>query len=482
MMTLVFAGFGIAKMDAAEPKPAPTINFTNVLVTVQDDAGKPIEGATILPDGFRVKGAHSADAYIWNRRLFGAPRSAVTDQEGKALLRYPVEGIPEEKEFTGALTFSVTHPEFSTARVQTYLVNGTEQPIELTRGLLLELSGYIGTNRQPVLDLIPNLSQEGLKETDWQTKTNGVLAYHKLSPGGHLVQLMGRLPSGELVYSEGFDFVAEKGKKYDFALEMKPGIRLEGNLDKNVPRPVKHGRVLISVRPKQFPAYLIPEVAGDLHEKYGYFRYWNSYRPIAEDGTFTFESIPPGEVDVAVHGEGFVSKSIGEVQNRIPVTRFSSEKKLVKSAVIGIPQPFPLVAPTTKIEVVTEPSATVQVIAKTKAGGPVAGATLYLNPNILRMGGFFGVPRRNPSEEQFHPLEPLPELSYSAITDKNGLAIVRNVPSISRDLSLEHPDYEVALQGWMQDRFVRFSLVPGETKKIELTLQPKGKQFIGKTK
>ena len=71
-----------------------------------------------------------------------------------------------------------------------------------------------------------------------------MLAYHKLSPGGHLLQLMGRLPSGEIVYSEGFAFTAEKGKDYNFALEMKPGIRLEGRLDDQVPRPVKNGRVL----------------------------------------------------------------------------------------------------------------------------------------------------------------------------------------------------------------------------------------------
>jgi hypothetical protein len=42
---------------------------------VQDEDGKPIEGATILPDGFRVKGIHGADAYGWNKKLFGPPET-----------------------------------------------------------------------------------------------------------------------------------------------------------------------------------------------------------------------------------------------------------------------------------------------------------------------------------------------------------------------------------------------------------------------
>ena len=66
---------------------------------------------------------------------------------------------------------------------------------------------------------------------DWQKMDNGAFAFHKLSPGGHLLQLMGRLPSGEIVYSETFPFTAEKGKEYNFSLEMKPGIRLEGRID-----------------------------------------------------------------------------------------------------------------------------------------------------------------------------------------------------------------------------------------------------------
>jgi hypothetical protein len=300
-----------SKVDPSDPRTAIPIAFKKMLVVVEDEAGNPIEGAAILPDGFRVQGPHSADAYSWIPERFGLPEKATTDREGKAYVKYPVIGIPEEKLLTGKLIFTVNHPDFFRVRPQEYSVDGTERPIRLVRGVSLKVSGYFGSDHQPVPELAPNLSQEGIHPEDWQKEENGIYAFHQLSPGGHLLQLMGRLPSGEIVYSESFDFTAEKGKQYNFALEMKPGIRLEGRLDNRVPRPVRNGRVLIEVRPKQIPASLIPEDFDDQREKYGYVSCWHSYRPIAEDGSFVFESVPPGEVDVIVHGDGFVSKSVG---------------------------------------------------------------------------------------------------------------------------------------------------------------------------
>jgi len=473
MLFLMTAGCEFSKANAPGLKKSATPEFKKVLVVVQDEDGKPIEGATVLPGGFRVKGIHGVDAYGWNKKLFGPPEKAITDSGGKAYVKYPVEGIPEEKEFTGKLIFGVSHPEFASVFIQSYSVDSPEQPIQLTRGIHLEVSGYYGSDHQPVTELVPNLSEEGLNKEDWQKKENGLFAFHKMSPGGHLLQLMGRLPSGEIVYSEAFPFTAEKGKEYNYSLEMKPGIRLEGRLDDQVSRPVKNGRVLIMVRPKEFPASLVPEDMGDLFEKYGYFHFWKSYRPIAEDGSFVFESIPPGEVDVIVHGDGFVSKSIGQVKNRI-------HSQLVNGPVNGVPQPFPLVAPTTKIEVVTEPTATLELTAKTRWGKPIEGATVYLNPNVVRMNGIFGNMRQS-SEEPFRGLSPLPDVPYSATTDKNGVAVIRNVPATNRGMEVYHPQFQVPLQepkGW-RDRHIRMTFSPGTTNKFELTLEPKGKDFIG---
>jgi beta-lactamase regulating signal transducer with metallopeptidase domain len=450
------------------------VKFNQVLVAVQDEDGKPIEGATISPEGYRVKGIHGADAYGWNKELFGEPVAAVTGPDGKAFVQYPVMGIPEEKELTGALYFSVTHPEYATVRVQTYYVDQPEKPIQLTRGIHLEVSAYFGGNHQPVTDLVPNLNEEGMIHTnDWQKLDNGALAFHKMSPGGHILQLMGRLPSGEIVYSEDLAFTAEKGKDYDYAVEMKPGIRLEGRLDDTVPRPVKNGRVLISVRPKEFPAWTNYAEIDDTLKKYPNDYPWKSYRPIAQDGTFVFESIPPGGLDVIVHGDGFVSQNGGDFSQR-------NGSKLVKVPGFALPQPFSLVAPTTKIEIVTEPTATLEGTTKTKAGKPVEGATVYVNPNVVRMNGIFGDMRIS-SEEPFRKMALLPDVPYSATTDKDGFAMIRNIPASDRGIEVYADHFQVPLQepkGW-RDRYLRTTFSPGMTNEFELILEPKGADFIG---
>jgi hypothetical protein len=457
-------------------KATAALEFKKMLVVVQDEHGQPVEGATITPDGFRVKGRHEADAYSWNRELFGPPERAVTDHEGKAYVKYPVEGIPEEKEFTGKLVFSVSHPEFGTVRPQEYSVDSPEAPIRLTRGIHLALSGYVGGDHQLVKDLVPNLNEEMIRPEDWIKDDRGIYAFHKMSPGGHLVQLMGQLPSGEIVFSDSRAFTAEPGRNYEFALELKPGIRLEGRLDDRVPRPVKHGRALISLRPPEFPAWNNYAEVDDVLKQYPNYHAWKSYRPIAEDGTFVFEAIPPGGLDVVVHGDGFASRSGGDFSERV-------ESKLVKVPGFALPQAFALEAPVTKIEVVTEPTATLALFAKTSEGKPLAGATVYVNPNVVRMGGILGDMKRS-SESPFRNLAPLPDVPYSATTDGTGLAIIRNVPASDRGIEVFHPDYQVPLQepkGW-RDRHLRTGFSPGATNRFFLTMEPKGSTYIGAAK
>ena len=479
VLLLIAGGWEFAKVKAENPTNLPAIEFKRVLAVVEDESGKPIEGATILPDGFRVQGPRQVDAHSWLSKEFGPPEKAVTDRDGKAYVRYPVVAFPEEKLLTGELMFTIDHPEFCRVRTQGYPIDGSGTSFQLRQGIPLEVSGYFGSDRQPVTELVVNLSEHEqgyikISPEDWQKKENGAYAFRQLSPGGHMLQLMGRLPSGEIVYSEGFPFTAEKGKQYNFALEMKPGIRLEGRLDGNVARPVKNGRVLISVRPKEFPAWLIPEDFKVLMRQYGYFYFWRTYRPIAADGTFVFESIPPGEVDVTAQGDGFASKSIGQVQNRMP------NGQIVDGPVIGIPQPFPLVAPVTKIEVKTEPTATVEVTTKTKDGKPVMGVNVSLNPNVLRMNGIFGNMEHS-SEEPFRAMTPLPYPPYRAATDKNGKVVMPNIPAVLRWFGVYHPQYEAPLteRSGFTDRSIRLKAEPGKTSQVAVTMQPIGTDFIG---
>jgi hypothetical protein len=453
------------------------IEFKKVLVVIQDEDGRPIQGASIQPYAFRVKGIHGADGYGWNTKLFGPAEKVTTDPDGKAWLKYPVESIPEEKEFTRSLIFSIYHTEFSTTRIQDYSIEGTNDPIQMTRGIPLEITAYHGADHQPVSDFIPNLNGEDVRLEDWTNMDNGARAYHKLSPGGHLIQLMGKLPSGKIGFSETLAFTAEKGKSCQFAVELKPGIRLEGRLDDQVPRPIKNGRVMIDVRPKEYPAMTVIHDFYDLDQTNGGRSFWHSYRPINKDGTFVFESVPPGEVDVFLLGDGFVSKSIGQLQNR-----YQDGLKKVNTG-IAIPQPFPLTSPITKIEVVTEPTATLEFIATTKKGLPIEGIEAGLNPSVFRMQGPVGFLKES-SEAPYREVSPLPDLVFEGKTDIDGTLLIKNIPAENRGFDVDSTKYQVPLQDVKggRDRWVRTTFSPGETNKLVMVMEPKGADFIGTAK
>jgi hypothetical protein len=206
-------------------------------------------------------------------------------------------------------------------------------------------------------------------------------------------------------------------------------------------------------------------------KEYKDVRFWRSYRPIAEDGTFVFESIPPGGLDVIVHGDGFVSEDGGEFVDTTGVKKIHG---------FAVPQAFALDAPVTKIEVRTEPTATVEVTTRTKDGKPIEGATVYANPNVIRIGGIFGKMRTS-NEEPIRTVPPLPELNYSATTDKYGIAVIQNVPAVTDVMYVEHPKFQVPLQepqGY-RSRYLGITCEPGMTNKVDLTLEPKGTDYIG---
>ena len=145
----------------------------------------------------------------------------------------------------------------------------------------------------------------------------------------------------------------------------------------------------------------------------------------------------------------------------------------------ALPQAFSLEAPTTKIEVLTEATATLELTAKTRFGHPIEGATVWVNPNVVRMGGILGNPGEL-DEARFRTLA-LPNVPYHATTDKHGVAVLPNIPATDRGIEVYHANYQVPLQepkGW-RDRHLRTSFSPGQTTHYKLTLEAKGKDFIG---
>lgn len=454
--------------DAGNPRRLPR-GFKQVAVVVRDENGRPLAGARVKPFGFRVKGAHAADAHGWRKDVLGPKTAASTDREGRVSLRYAARGIPGSREPIGALCFTVTHPDYSPVALHDFPVDRPHSPIRMTRGITLEISGWHGEGHEPVTDLTVILSDGPTPAKAWARQENGVLTYHQLAPGGHLAQLMGRLPSGEILYSQNAPFIAERGKVSRLTLEMKPGIRLEGRLDDNARRPVKNGRVMLAVRPGEYPALNVIEDYYDHDRHYGGRNFWHSHRPLDAEGRFLFESVPPGEADLVVLGDGFAGKSEGQLSNRV-------QGRLVRGPVLAIPQTFPLQPPITRIEVRTEPTATLEFTAKTERGKPLADVRVALWPGAFRLQGVYGWRRNHSSEAPYREILRLPDLVFAGRTNRAGRLVLRNLPPEVEGVSVEAAKYQAPSRRGYEDRVIRATFAPGATNRLEVTLRRKGRQ------
>src|SRR5262249_5290594 len=88
-------------------KPPVSIAWIQVL----DESGRPVQAATIAPDGLRPEKGGCHD--LWSSGLEGSglkPTVVQTDSDGYARVRYPF--YVEERLETGEISFAVDHPDF----------------------------------------------------------------------------------------------------------------------------------------------------------------------------------------------------------------------------------------------------------------------------------------------------------------------------------------------------------------------------------
>ena len=112
-----------------------------------------------------------------------------------------------------------------------------------------------------------------------------------------------------LLFSDLIDSTAENIADEDGIIQVKlsPGIRLKGDLDHSVPRPIKNGFVDLCIA--EATGHGIPSPQGD--QSYGHPKgfIWREIVPVNEDGTFEVQSLPPGgHLQLFALTDGFQSR------------------------------------------------------------------------------------------------------------------------------------------------------------------------------
>jgi hypothetical protein len=293
----------------------------------------------------------------------------------------------------------------------------------------------------------------------WTEPAPGLLESHQIAEGKHTGRVVLIQTNGTVWFSEVVAFTAVKNKTNNLTLAVTRGASVHGQLDKTVPRPVKHGRVIANA----WPTGLKPDDGPPQ---------WHAWAAINEDGTFTVPSLPAGDLEIVALCDGFISTNgPGKFKFRYP-------------------QKHQLGASDLSITIGMEPTATLEVTLHDDNNNAVSNAVIATWPNV-RWGEWGAVvfasdcyntsdwaSARDRIKNWMKDRNP----DFQSISDKNGIAIMSNLPPTTDALDVEHDRLAlpVSTNGWagQKTRTIQLSLTNKQANHLSLHLVPKEQSVI----
>jgi hypothetical protein len=268
-------------------------------------------------------------------------------------------------------------------------------------------------------------------------------------PGKRFIQAGFLTAEGKAIFSPVIDAELKEGTMSKFSLPLQNGIRVAGRVDDKVPRPIREARIEVYVSPS--------------HDGAPSGIWWTDWKPLNEDGSFEFPSLPPGQIGFQVIGDGWISplKAGGDLLNHPWIAGAIDESR----GDIVIPM---------------ERTASCEVTVLDAQGKPAAGATVAASPNFSYDGfgnrllaiGIVNLAQQLGSREPPIDRDIMNTLwqRYKAVSDDQGRAVVRGLPAQTgrESISIYSPGIDPLQRGKMPKRHVIDSLKAGETTKVTL--------------
>lgn len=445
-------------------------------VRVLDEAGVPVAGAVVFPEGLRTKpGPYVSGWYGWRTETNGGvPNSPVTtDEEGYARVPYPKYVF--ERIETGTLCLSVNHPDFVPDQPERIVATappaGAPWQIranallnQIRRKSLIARPDPIVLKKGAVLVVrVRNAAERGSRvfaqvsgvaahiTNFWIHAEPGVIVTRRLAAGPRTVRAVQVDSDGLAWFSDAESFTAVAGQTNEVPVDLKRGATVSGQLDSTVPRPVKNGRVVAHVWPQGCRPQDSPPQ-------------WHAWAALSEDGTFSIRGLPEGDLEIVALCEGFVSTNgPGQFQTRYPQKHLLGTNDL--AITIGM-----------------EPTARLEVQVADDKGKPLKDVRVVTWPNV-RYGEWSSVILMNDCYNSKDRLLSEPAVrspwgaevqDFQGMSDSSGLAVLRNIPATVNGLSVDHPRFSLPAVGTARDgksRVTRFTLTPGQTNRLFIQLE-----------
>lgn len=463
-------------VNVAYPVDLDEVN--HVVIKVVDQRGQPVVGASIQIHGLRAR------KELASAHGISVKKSWKTGKQGTAEVDYPRYAYEEME--TGQLILSVTHPDFTRHEGQGHPV---DQPIGITLvpGRQLKITAKHHATGQQIRRRLYALLPGGEEASKgFRLESDGTLVTSSLDPDARTLLVVALPEEGPALFSDLIDLY--EYAEGDIVIEdvaMSPGRWLPGRLSANVDFPVTHGQVGLWVA-----------ATFDENPQHDNCLFWSDFTSIEEDGSFEFPSVPRGvEIQLSAIADGWVSCSASptQIMYRFPYVSHRKHAQSMHDSIV-VSQRYP--AYRKEIEIPMEPTATCRIKVVTEEGDAVSGIGISMSPNIAWSpgpGGIVGnyartsgilLSRRTDGGQLIYDNQEQAftrARRYSALTDAQGIAIIKDLPGKRTSISLASDRYQMPAEGG--NPFLRTghaTMTPGATTDVTITVQPKGKTVLGR--
>jgi hypothetical protein len=451
------------------------------ILRVVDEGGRPVAGATILPEGLRTKkGPYDSGWYSWPTSPGSVPNPAVkTDLNGEVRVPYP-QYVVERLE-TGTLCLRVNHADFVpdrpervvnsappagtpirerikdfAARFQRKQLASTTDPIVLKKGGILKITISPET-LQPNAPLHGQVT--GSANTDsnfWIQLGPGMIATRALATGTQAVRVVQFDAKGTAWFTDVKSVVAKPGETTELTLDLKRGVTLRGHIDPSVPRPIARGRVIAHVWPHGWAPQVHPPQ-------------WHSWVEARPDGSFEIESLPAGDLEVVAICQGFIN------------TRGPGKTGM------HYPKQHTLTTNDLEITIPMEPTTRLEVHVLDDKSQPLPDAVVSAWPNV-RYGEWsatilgsdtYNVADWLQGKSTPAQLRKIAWHDFDGRSDKAGVAVLPNLPANVNEIAVGHDRFALpVVNNGRDERAHAVTLKLGVTNYATVKLEPIDKNPI----
>lgn len=403
-----------------QPDPANTGRFQ---MTVQDADGKSVAGGEVV---------------LWQIKFGGGSRSVPseyqtgfkTGSDGSVTIPYPRQtGVRRNR--TVGLAFSIQHSGSPTW--SGYRAIDDESPFKLPRSTRVFVTAKTEDGRLVDSDLHAITNGLGVS---W-TLASGTLHSGAIDISGerssNLLRVVHGPENGPILFSDLIDLTQAAQQDNAITIEaiLKPSARVVGKLSENVPRPVKNGKVLGSILSDS--------------ERFNALR-WQVVADVEEDGSFVLTGLPARDtLQLIAVCDGWISlpPRPSEVEAYAKLHNFRVHNNHGFTTGRVTPQLRYVTEGTSETTVTMHQTGNAKVKVVDWDDNPVVGATISFAPNqALHNGGSSILGTGSSSLESLRNLDSddqrratslqqqtNPRAGYSAVSDENGEATVRNIPA-----------------------------------------------------